>query len=62
MLVPIESIPPGDYEGIFSVKEFTENKTFVQYTEVINDIRTLFEKTPYSDKLSPIYFKSPHIT
>jgi hypothetical protein len=43
-------------------KDFTEGKTFIQYEEDTITILKAFRNRQYIEKLSPLYFKAPHIT
>lgn len=61
-IIPNTDIPKGIYSGIFTTKEFTEDESFIQYSESPEHIYKIFSSVPYTEKLSPIYFKSPHIT
>ncbi len=57
-----EDIPSGIYEGYGEKNDFTDPKVFIQYSEDIQKIETLFRKLPFSESLIPIYLKDPHIT
>ena len=57
-----ETLPPGKYIWFSSGKDFTDTKTFVEYEENPDEIRAFFEKKKTENRLSPIYFKPPHIT
>ncbi|MBC7504056.1 hypothetical protein H7169_03720 [Candidatus Gracilibacteria bacterium] len=55
-------LPEGTYEGIFSDICSTESTKLIQYIEVRASIVDVFSKKQISSRISPIYFKPPHIT
>lgn len=57
-----ETLPPGKYIWFSSGKDFTDTKTFVEYDENTDEIIEFFTKKNTENRLSPIYFKPPHIT
>jgi len=61
-LIPRTDIADWTYIWLLETKDFTEGKTFVQYTEDITEIQKVFLTQEYSTNLSPLYFKAPHIT
>jgi hypothetical protein len=61
-LITRDDIPNWAYMWLLEAKDFTEEKTFIQYTEDIHTIRKVFENKEYIQNLSPLYFKAPHIT
>ncbi len=61
-LIAKTDIADWTYIGILETKDFTEGKTFIQYKEDIYTIRKSFENVEYTQNLSPLYFKAPHIT
>lgn len=52
----------GTYEGIISANTSTEGVKYIQYTEEKNNISSVFSVKSFEDRISPIYFKPPHIT
>lgn len=61
-LIAKSELPPWSYMGIIETKDFTEDKTFVEYREDISEIVRAFWDTESTKTLVPIYFKAPHIT
>lgn len=61
-LLPKEELPSGSYKWYGEKNDFTDAKVFIQYSEDIRNIDTLFRSLPLSESLSPIYLKDPHIT
>lgn len=61
-LVARELIEDGNYMGILQTKDFIEGKTFVQYSEDISHIISVFSEASYTSRIAPLYFKAPHIT
>lgn len=55
-------LTPWTYEGLISKNEFTDGISFVKYTENLGNISHLFSTQEFEQRLSPIYFKPPHIT
>lgn len=62
ILIPRIELPDGIYIWILETKDFTEGKTFIQYTEDAREIIKVFQHREYIQNLSPLYFKAPHIT
>ncbi len=55
-------LPAGSYEGIFSEIDSTGDIKYIQYSEDRANITRVFSvKTPET-RISPLYFKPPHIT
>lgn len=61
-LISWEDIIPGEYSWILYTKDFTGDKSFVQYRDNVDIIEKIFTNLSQSDRLTPIYFKEPHIT
>ena len=61
-LIARELLEDGEYMGILETKDFTEGKTFVQYSEDVSHIISIFSRAPYASRIAPLYFKAPHIT
>lgn len=57
-----ELIPPWVYGGIFSDIISTEGTKFIQYKEDTIRIMDIFRTRQTENRISPIYFKPPHIT
>lgn len=56
------NLEPGIYEGIFSSNFSTDQIKWVEYSDDTDTIFSVFWKKEYTEKLSPLYFKAPHIT
>jgi hypothetical protein len=52
----------GSYMGYGDKNDFTNKGDFIEYREDIGDIKRVFDEKAYSQILSPIYLKDPHIT
>jgi hypothetical protein len=48
--------------GYGEKNDFTNKGDFIEYREDMAEIVTLFAEKSYTDNLSPIYLKDPHIT
>jgi len=57
-----ETLPLGKYIWFSSGKDFTDKKTFIEYEESPDEIALFFNRKKNEERLSPIYFKPPHIT
>lgn len=57
-----ELLPIWAYEGIFSDMISTEDTKSIQYREDRVNITRLFAVKQIENRISPIYFKPPHIT
>ena len=60
--VPKDDLEKGIYEGIISANTSTEGVKYIQYTEEKNNIKSVFSMKSFEKRISPIYFKPPHIT
>jgi hypothetical protein len=61
-LVAQWDLPYGQYMWICSDIAFTDDKKIIQYTPDIAKIIAIFESKTQENRISPIYFKPPHIT
>ncbi len=55
-------LPAGSYEGIFSEIDSTGDTKYIQYSEDRANIYQVFSAKPPETRISPLYFKPPHIT
>ncbi|NRH20594.1 hypothetical protein HOO68_00935 [Candidatus Gracilibacteria bacterium] len=62
VLIPKDSLEKGNYQGIISGIFSTEDIKYIQYKEDKNNIISVFSSIPCEIRMSPIYFKTPHIT
>jgi hypothetical protein len=56
------NLEPGIYEGIFSSNFSTDQIKWIEYIDEKDTIFRVFWKKWPDIKLSPLYFKAPHIT
>ena len=61
-LIEKENIPPGTYIWYGDKNDFTDAKVFIEYREDAREISQVFKQIEYTEVLSPIYLKDPHIT
>lgn len=55
-------LPAGSYEGIFTEIDSTGDTKYIQYSEDRANIYQVFSAKPPETRISPLYFKPPHIT
>ncbi len=54
--------PSLRYTWYADKNDFTDEKNFIEYSEDIEYIKSVFDHAPLQNRLSPIYLKEPHIT
>lgn len=57
-----EGLAPWVYSGYISKNDFTDAGEFVEYKENCTNISEFFGNIEEQERLSPIYYKNPHIT
>ena len=61
-LIEKGNIPLGTYIWYDDKNDFTDAKVFIEYREDAREVSRVFEQIEYTEVLSPIYLKDPHIT
>lgn len=56
------TLEPWEYHGYVARKDFTENQRYIEYIEDLDYISAVFWMIEPTHRISPTYFKPPHIT